>query len=94
MFMTIMAEDNTVLMNGEPWPVDCGEFSKEGIACIQVYGDWAEVEYLQAPGVAHIPNLKIFEGHPKHQATWNVIRRMERQWQTAEAEQRIKEMQG
>lgn len=89
--LTIQAEDNTVLKNGEPWPLDCSEFLKEGISVIQVYGDWAEVEYLQAPGVAHIPNSKTFEGHPAHAKLWKLIRDTEKLWEVAEAEQRLRE---
>ncbi len=90
MRITVMTEDNTVLVDGSPWPVSCEEFLKKGIACIQVFGDWAEVEYLRGEK----PNRKIFDGHPGHKAEWDMINKMLKLWQEREGDQRVKEIKG
>lgn len=99
MRMVISVDDNCVLVNGSPWPVDLSAFEKNGISAVQVYDGpakadgWAEIEYAPAQDGKRKANVKIFEGHPKHAVWWDLIMTALKTWQEKDAEQRLKEME-
>jgi hypothetical protein len=45
MRVTIIADDDTVLVDGEPQKVDCSQLFRDGIHAVQWYDKIGEVEY-------------------------------------------------
>lgn len=94
MRIAIVVDDNCVMIEGSPWPVNCNALRLRGISAIQCYDGplvddgWAEIEWKSGK-----ENTKIFEGHPKHVDLWSEIAKLVRKWQEADAAQRVKEME-
>lgn len=58
---TIVVDDNVVLVDGIPMPVDCQPLVQDNIHAVQWYGDYGEVEFKSffdktAKQVAREPN--------------------------------------
>lgn len=61
MRVTVIAEDNIVLVEGFGQPVDLTELYDSGIHAIQWYGTFGEVEYYNGPGVTNIRGNTHFD---------------------------------